>query len=99
MEVKTKSLNRLGYDRLVFDVLHAVRGQTPKEIEEKTEKRGFQRVSRSNIRNWRSGKVLHPSGHLLFSVAWAYGYKIILVSKEDVKLVKTRQRSEDRAAA
>ena len=70
-------------DRMVFDVLRAIRGQSPKEVAARTW------VSPSTIRKWRlpleSGGVRYPRHATLAAVARTAGleFRLIRVNRMD----------------
>ena len=82
--IKTTPKHRPERDRLVFEVLRAVKGMTPGELSRRASYgKGFGTVSASTIRNWRvpvaSGGTRYPQAATLAAVGRAVGLELRFV--------------------
>lgn len=73
---KSRRPHRPERDRMIFEVLRAIRNQTDREVAAKTY------VSPSTIRNWRNNTTRYPQHHTLSAVAATVGMEFKLVRKD-----------------
>lgn len=83
------------YDRAIFEVLHAIRDLTSKEVAAKTY------VSAKTIdnwrRGWRNGGTRYPQHHTLAAVAAVVGleYKLTSIERRPRRPLQIEARASD----
>lgn len=81
---KWKKPVRPGHDRMMFEVLHAIRDLTATEAARGT----F--VSAATVRNWKSRKTRWPQHATMAAIAGAVGLEFRLVQKGSETAAKVR---------
>lgn len=80
MKAKMKAPSRPDRDRMVFEVLRAIKGKSAAEVARKTY------VSPQTIRNWRKvNGTRYPQAHTMAAVARVVGLELRLVRSNSLR--------------